>query len=283
MQSALQTVSWQTLTRRLVDQLQVYAVSGRMAIIEQLQYRAANLMFMVHLIIEPVIYLVVWSTIAQAQGGAIGGYSAAQFAGYYIVWTLVRQFNLTISPHSFHWRIKEGHLAGELLRPIHPIQHDFGYWLGFKVPQTLYWLPVGVLLWFAFRPEISPEPWQVLAFVPALMLAFLVRFLLGWCLGLTCFWTERIDALFELYFAIELLFSGRLVPLDVMPAWAQAAAAWLPFQWSFYFPIEVLLGRVDSAGFLSGLASQVAWALGIGALIHLVWKRAVTRFTAVGT
>ncbi|MCW5873524.1 MAG: ABC-2 family transporter protein [Anaerolineales bacterium] len=263
--------------------LRIYTAAGRMAVMEQLQYRAANLMFMVHLVIEPVIYLVVWSAVAEAQGGQVAGYTAAQFAGYYMVWTLVRQFNLSLSPNSFHWRIKEGRLAGELLRPIHPIQTDFGYWLGFKVPQTLYWLPVAALLWLAFRPELSPEPWHVLAFPVALMLAFLLRFLLLWGLGLVCFWTERVDGVFESYFAAELIFSGRLVPLEVMPAWVQNAAAWLPFQWTFYFPIESLLGRMSASQFVSGALTQAAWVAGIFLLLQLLWKQAVQHFTAVGT
>jgi len=266
----------------LRDRLDMYIVAARQAIMEQLQYRLANVMFMVHILIEPVIYLVVWSTVARAQGGEIGGYTAAQFAGYYIIWTLVRQFNLTLGPYSFNWRIKEGRLAAELLRPVHPLYVDLGYYLGYKVPQTLYWLPMGFLLWLLFKPEINPEWWQALAFPVALMLAFFVRFCFMWVLGLVCFWTEKIDALFELYFAAELLFSGRLVPLELMPAWAQSIANFLPFQWTFYFPIEVLLGRVSLTDLGWGFLAQVAWIVGGYMLIMLVWKRAIKRFTAVG-
>lgn len=265
------------------DRIHMYAISARTAIIEQLQYRLANLMFMVHVLIEPVIYLVVWSTVAEAQGGSVGGYTAAQFAGYYIVWTLVRQFNLTLGPYSFNWRIKEGRLAGELLRPVHPVQVDLGYYLGFKVPQTLYWLPMGILLWFIFKPEINPELWQVLVFPVVLIFAFLVRFAFMWILGLICFWTEKIDAIFELYFATELLFSGRLVPLEVMPQWAQTVAGYMPFQWTFYFPIEVMLGRVTAAEFPTMLLTQIAWIVAGFTIIQIVWKQGVKRFTAVGS
>ena len=39
----------------------------------QLQYRVATYFYMIGMIIEPVIYLVVWSTIAAQQGGEISG------------------------------------------------------------------------------------------------------------------------------------------------------------------------------------------------------------------
>jgi ABC-2 type transport system permease protein len=266
----------------LRDRINMYAVAARQAVIEQLQYRLANMLFMVHLLIEPVIYLVVWSTVANAQGGVVGGYTAAQFAGYYIIWTLVRQFNLSLGPQSFTWRIKEGRLAAELLRPVHPLLVDVGYYLGYKIPATLYWLPVGILLWFVFKPEISPQLWQIAVFPVVLMLAFFVRFFFMWILGLICFWTERIDALFEFYFTLELLFSGRLVPLEIMPTWAQHVANFMPFQWTFYFPIEVLLGRVSPHDFAIGLGTQLLWVVLGYSFIQIVWKQAVKHFTAVG-
>lgn len=270
------------LAQRIRDRFDMYRISAVTAVIEQLQYRLANMMFMVHVLIEPVIYLVVWSTVAESQGGSVGGYTAAQFAGYYIVWTLVRQFNLTLGPYNFNWRIKEGRLAAELLRPVHPVQVDLGYYLGFKIPQTLYWLPMGALLWFIFKPEINPELWQALVFPLVLVMAFLVRFAFMWVLGLICFWTEKVDAIFELYFASELLFSGRLVPLEIMPQWAQTVAGYMPFQWTFYFPIEVLLGRVGRAEFLPMLLTQALWIAAGFIAIHVVWKYAIKRFTAVG-
>lgn len=65
-----------------------------------------------------------------------------------------------------------------------------------------------------------------------------------WVLGLITFWTVRVAAIFDLYFAVELLLSGRVVPLDLLPDWARTVANWLPYQWAFGFPIEVMIGRL---------------------------------------
>ena len=90
----------------------------------QFQYRAANYMYMLGMVAEPVIYLVVWSTIADQSGGSVGGLTAGQFAAYYIVWTLVRNMNIVFTPYGWEWRIREGELSGQLLRPLHPIHYD---------------------------------------------------------------------------------------------------------------------------------------------------------------
>jgi ABC-2 type transport system permease protein len=81
---------------------------------------------------------------------------------------------------------------------------------------------------------------------------------------------------------IELLFSGRLVPLSLMPAWAQQVAAYLPFQWAFGFPIELLLGKLNPSQALYGLGMQIFWTL-LGLLcVSLLWRAALRRYSAVG-
>ena len=52
---------------------------------------------------------------------------------------------------------------------------------------------------------------------------------------------------------VELLLSGRLVPLTLMPDWVQTLAWFLPFRWTFYFPIQALVGDLSNAELLAGL------------------------------
>lgn len=67
--------------KRMID---IYATLTKIAVLTQLQYPVANYFYMIGMIAEPVIYLVVWSTVARAQGGQVGGYTPGQFAGYYM-------------------------------------------------------------------------------------------------------------------------------------------------------------------------------------------------------
>ena len=67
----------------------------------------------------------------------------------------------------------------------------------------------------------------------------------SWALGMLTFWTTRVSAIFELYFAAELLLSGRLVPLSLLPTWAQRLANFLPFQYTFGFPNAPVLRKLE--------------------------------------
>ena len=87
-----------------------YLMRMKLAIIEQFQYRVANYFYMIGMIAEPVIYLVVWSTVAVSQGGSVGGYTAGEFAAYYIIWTLVRNMNIALTPYAWENYIQRGYL-----------------------------------------------------------------------------------------------------------------------------------------------------------------------------
>ena len=55
----------------------LYSAHMRQSVLTQLQYRAANYFYMIGMVAEPVVYLVVWSTIARANGGSIDGLTAS--------------------------------------------------------------------------------------------------------------------------------------------------------------------------------------------------------------
>ena len=259
----------------------VYAQNARIAIAEQFQYRVANYFYMVGMVAEPIIYLVVWTTIAEQQGGSVGGFTVGQFAAYYIVWTLVRSMNIVFTPYGWEWRIREGQLSAQLLRPIFPIVSDLGFFAGWKVVVIVLWLPIAALLALLFRPEITPTLLHVATFGLAIWGAYLIRSLNQSSIGLVTFWTTRVGPIFELYMTVELLLSGRLVPMALMPDWVQAIAGVLPFYSTFGFPIEALVGNLPPERLLGGLAVQLFWIVVGAVFLRLVWRIAIKRYSAV--
>lgn len=262
--------------------LDYYLSEMRISILQQWQYPVANYFYMIGMVAEPVIYMVVWSAVANQQGGMVGGYTPASFAAYYIVWTLVRQMNIAFTPYGWEWRIRNGRLAMNLLRPLHPLHQDIAFFAGWKVVNIILWLPLAFVLSLIFKPELNPTVLEGVIFFFAIWMAYLIRTLTLSLLGMVTFWTTRVSALFELYFAFELILSGRLVPLSLMPVWAQELAWFFPFRWTFGFPIEVLVGQMTTYEMLSGLGMQLAWIVAGTLVVNIVWKFAIKRFSAVG-
>lgn len=262
--------------------LDFYPNRMKYAAIIKAQYRLSAFLWLIGLAIEPVIYLVVWTTVAKERGGVIGGYTADGFAAYYIVWTVVRVMGIGLNPWVFEWRVRQGQWSPLILRPMHPIHDDFALLLGDKVMDILWLIPVVSILIMAFKPDLHPTWWQALAFVVACLLGFIARTVWMWVLGLITFWTVRVAAIFDLYFAVELLLSGRVVPLDLLPTWARSLANWLPYQWTFGFPIEVMIGRLTPIATLQGVGIQLVWIVVGWIIMQWLWQRGVRRYSAVG-
>ena len=265
--------------RSLVD---FYLVRMRTAVQQQFQYRVATYFYMLGMVAEPVIYLVVWTTIAEQQGGSIQGLPVGYFAAYYIVWTLVRNMNIVFGAPFWEHRIREGELAGDLLKPLHPLHGDIAYFAGAKVIWILLWIPIAVALTILFDPLLDPRPLEIAVFAVAIWGAYLLRTMYQSTLGMLCFWTTRGAAIFDLWMTAELLLSGRLVPLPLMPDWVQTLSWFLPFQWAFFYPIDVLVGDMSNAELARGLGFQLFWTLVGLALFKIAWKHAVRRFSSVG-
>jgi viologen exporter family transport system permease protein len=277
-------VNTQQLPRdpRLRSMVDFYLTAMRTHIQAEFQYRVATYMYLIGMVAEPVIYLVVWTTIADSHGGSVQGITAGQFAAYYIVWTLVRNMNIVFTPYGWEWRIREGHFSGLMLRPLHPIHYDLADFAGGKFIWVLLYLPIAVGLTLIFHPTFDFTPLEILVFFFAIWGAYLIRSLALWLLGMITFWTTRGSAIFETYMMIELLLSGRLVPLPLMPDWAQSLANWLPFKWTFYFPIEVLVGNLSNASLIGGLGMQALWTAIGSAAVFVCWRATSKHYTAVG-
>ncbi|HEX2185825.1 MAG TPA: ABC-2 family transporter protein, partial [Chloroflexota bacterium] len=117
--------------------------------------------------------------------------------------------------------------------------------------------------------------------VPALLLAYLVQFVVTWTVALAAFWFVRIEAIYVAFVLLLRFLSGQLAPLSLFPGWVQTVAWLSPFRWMLAFPTELLLGRLSPAEALHGLGMQLVWSVASVALLALCWGAAVCRYTAV--
>jgi len=247
-----------------------------------LQYRANQAIWILSLVTEPLVYMAVWTNIARQQNGDVGGYSAGEFAAYYLVWMLVRHLAVTLSPDAIEWRVRSGEFSMLMLRPIHPIHGDLGDNFGYKLVALPIVLLMMLGLSIIFPPTFNFQLWSILAFIPVMFLAFLIRFLSHWILGLIAFWLTRARAVFEVFYVLEIFLTGRLAPLSLLPPTLMIIASISPFRWMVAFPVELLLGKLKQEDLVFGLGAQTIW-LGIEILLLiLVWRAAIRRYTAVG-
>ncbi len=268
-----------TFTRHLA----IYQAQFKIWTAVQVQYRVAMIIWLIGIIIEPVVYLVVWSNVAAASGGSVGGYDDAGFAAYFIAAMIVNHLTFCWHMWEYDYIIRQGQLSARLLRPMHPIHADLAENMAYKVLTSVVVAPTTIILIFIFRPSWQPQTNQLLAFFPSLVMAFLIQFFMGWALAMAAFWTTRISAVNRIYFLGKLFLAGQLSPLSLLPLWLQTAASISPFRWMLSFPVELLLGRVDGTAVYTGLLAQFAWVvLGFFA-VRTIWQAGVRRYSAFGS
>jgi ABC-2 type transport system permease protein len=263
--------------------LDIYRTQLKVWINLQLQYRVALVIWLIGMILEPLIYLVVWTTVARQTGGEVGGFTPSTFAAYFVTLMLVNHATFTWIMWEFDYRIRQGQLSPMLLRPVHPIHNDIAQNLSYKLLSLSVLAPAAAVLGWVFGAQFDTTLYTALAFIPALLLAFLLRFMLEWTLALAAFWTTRVVAINEMYYVALIFLSGQVAPLSLFPRPVGLVANVLPFRWMVGFPIELLLNRLTPEAIITGFGAQVVWLALSVALLRFVWRLGLRKYSAVGS
>ena len=262
--------------------LDVYQAQFKATIALQLQYRVAMMIWLTWSILQPVVLLTVWSTVARETGGRVGPWAPEDLAAYFLIGMWVAHLTFTWLMHEFEFRVRQGQFSPLLLKPIHPIHKDIADNIGYKLLTTPVLALATLILILLFQPRLNPPIWAVAAFVPALLLAFFIHFLSGWTIALAAFWITRVVAVNEVYFVLGTFLSGGWVPLALLPEPLQLLSWLFPFRWHQAFPIELLMGRLTPDEALGGIGMQLLWCAITFVIWRFLWGRAVRQYTAVG-
>jgi ABC-2 type transport system permease protein len=230
--------------------------------------------------IPPLIYLFVWSS--AAGGETISGLTSGEFVAYYLILVVVNQLTYAQTNWTVGDEIRYGNLSTWLLRPMAPIFHVLSTELAGKVVYMTFTIPVALLLALLLEPEFTFTWRNGVLFLPALIIAWALRFFWGYWLALLAFWATRADGLLALQDSLIFLLGGQVAPTRLLPPLVQELSTILPFRYMAAFPVEVLTGQLTQSEILVGFVFQVSWMLVAIGLYALMWRNGVRRYSAVG-
>ena len=250
---------------------------------EQWQYRANLIMYLLYWLVSPIIYLAVWTSIATSKGD-VNGFTANDFVTYYMILLIVDQMTSNIIIHIFAYKIQDGSLSGELVKPIHPLLNNtLVNDVAFKTLNLMWLVPIWLVLVLVFKPDFSAVTLSGILFaLPAIVLGYLINFLLSATIASLAFWTTRVFSIHEFYYALILVFAGQFVPLKLMPGLIQAIARFLPFQLFMYLPIQMIQGNLSMNEIMQGYIAGLIWLAIALTLFLFTWRQGIRRYSAVG-
>lgn len=263
-----------------------YLTVLRIGLADRFAYRANFLIGTVMRLLPFVTVVLFWGAVMEnARPDAFGGWNRNNIVGYFVLVFLARAFSsMPGLSREVGTDIREGGLSKYLLRPI-----DYAtYRLLLRLSHKAVYLvtlapPFAVFVWIV--GDHFPDPpglVRLAAGTASLLLAFVIGFHFHLLLGMLGFWFLEVTGFLFAVELIEYFLSGQLIPLDLLPAWAQGIAAWLPFQYAAFVPAGILSGKLPEEQFLPLLAAEAAWAGGLWLLCRWVWARGVRRYAAFG-
>jgi ABC-2 type transport system permease protein len=254
---------------------------------DSLVYRFNALVWVLYAVVPALTLMLVWLAAYEGQPSAtIGGLKLPEMLTYYL---FVTALSVAITPHP-EWEIataiRDGKITPFLLRPLGYFGYRFAWESSYQIVKTIMMLPAFGFIWWLFRDYIQLPPfdaarfgWFCLSALGAYLLLSQLKFLLG----ISAFWILEPQGLMEIWNVLNGLFAGRLLPLQLLPGWAQLIGNVLPFSILYAFPMQILLDRATPQDLMWGFARQAAWLLVQGIAVRLAWRRGLLAYEAVGT
>lgn len=246
-------------------------------------YRASFLMDRARSITILVAFYAFWSAIYRDRSD-LAGYNQSEMMTYILGMNVLRALIFTDKTWDVIREINTGKISAYLTRPISYI----GYCVSRDLADKLIYLCSAVLevmiaAWFLNVPLIIP-PADVfwLRFVPAVLLAIVLFFLMSYAVSALAFWTAESAGP---RFCFELLLefaSGAFFPLSILPDAVRKSFEILPFASLLFFPLNICLGKVTDAQWLQGIAVQLVWITIFAFAVKTIWRRGLKIYSAEG-
>lgn len=265
--------------------MEKYFRSLLLGIQNAMEYRADFLFSMVSAVFPIFIQFFLWTAIYRGAGNeAINGYTYAQIIIYTVIASIVTRLVRTGFEYEVNDDIKNGGLNKFIVKPIDYFTYKLVCFIGQKLVQTMMilFVLIGVffLLHLKFGLSITLE--QLSFFFSALLLGFLLNFVIFFAVGTVAFWLVEIGFLFEAVRIVIIALSGGIFPLDIFGAGVTRVLSWLPFKYTINFPVEIITGKLDSTAWWQGLLIQATWILIFSFIARQLWSFGTKRYVAVG-
>jgi ABC-2 type transport system permease protein len=179
--------------------------------------------------------------------------------------------------------IRSGSVAYEMTRPLDLYAMWFSRALsGRAAPLLLRSIPIFMIasLFFGIASPVSVLAGTLFLF--SSLLALMTAAALIALMTVTLLWTISGEGISRLAPGVIFVFSGIIVPLPLLPGWAQRVAEVLPFRGLIDTPFRLYLGEMHGASAVTALLLQAGWLIVLVVVGRLTLMRGVQRLVVQG-
>ena len=261
-----------------------YFLVFKTSFLNALEYRAdisSNLLM--HLLGLAVFYFI-WSRILT-ENTSIGTYDFNSMVTYYMLSGLFIAFFNSRTTKAMEHGIKDGGLANLLIKPINELMYIFFEELGkrlFVIVLTtiIFSLPIVLIPNVRNTVDFSLNAIIWVLILSALSNIFL--FIFYWSLGWLSFWFKSTAGVRNIIENLQSILKGTWFPIDIAPIFIQNILSILPFQYTRYFLIKILLNDTPKYLYTKGILVLTIYTSFFTCFGLLLWKKGLKRFESVG-
>ena len=262
--------------RRLIQRMIAINIANALA------YRGDYVFYMLSVVLSPLISVMIWR--AAVESGAQLPVDETYITSYFVLLGVVSMLTSAWLSQFLADKIRSGELSVWLARPGSFLYELAANNVAEKSFKLVVLAPMIALFGWFFRDSIdlAAPAWRWGVLILSVVLGAVLFFSLDVVEGSLAFWIEDVSGIVRARHLVMLVLAGQLVPLAIMPEWAQGFIAVQPFRFLLSFPLEVIVGDLSGADVALGLLLQAGYAAGFVLLARWVWARGKRSYTAVG-
>lgn len=250
-----------------------------------LEYRIDFIIGLFSMFFPIFIQINMWIAIfMNSDKEVIYNYTLPQMICYVILAGLISKVMTTNVEYEIMADIKDGGLNKFIVRPINYLLYRIVENLGSKCAQffiVYIFITIAIVSSAAiFSMKFSIQ--MFLLFFAVIFFSVMLKLVMAVLISSLSFWLGETWAAFMMLDVIINVMSGGMFPLDIFGENFVNVVQYLPFQYTIYFPIQILTRQVEIKDIMIGLLVQAVWILIFVVFNKLIWNRGMKVYISAG-
>jgi ABC-2 type transport system permease protein len=195
-----------------------------------------------------------------------------------------------LSSNTVYWfvgeSIRNGRISNVLILPVGIIKFYCLFSLGVLFRIIIYYFIIFIPIFVLFGNVLNLNNVTAINLIFTsimILVAFLIRYLIAYCIGSSAFWTVQVYGQANFYENLLPLFAGIIFPYNLIP-FIQLKNILISSPWAFivYHPTQIFLGKYSPIEISQTFGGGIIWCLVLWIMARLVFKAGLKKNEAVG-
>ena len=222
--------------------IQKYFTIARTGFQQGLEHRVDFFIGLIGWSIRLMISAFLFMAVFQSRA-TIGSYNFKDTMLYFLIVQVIMTFSFVRVEFNICNDIQNGNFSNYLVKPISYLGYQISSELGRNLVRSLLGVGIFGLIITIFKPDFyTTLPYSHLPFMAfSVLFSFFISTFLTTMIALLSFWLISAQRVIYMFFAIQSIFSGMLIPVQFFPETLQHILSYTPFPYIFYYPAQMMI------------------------------------------